>query len=196
MPGSFCRALATPPCRGDAMWGFWLIPALALVAFLASEKTLVHFRHATPASLLCCRQGQRNRNTACTRRHAPAPPARHAAADCPPPPVPCSRTARRVFWYLLSTGVIFVLVKWLQTIDTFGMFWVFASAVRAPRAHPPPALPSITCCHGPASLRPCASRQALLPSTTPLETPCLNPTRRPAPPPARPSGAGGVNRGG
>ena len=42
---------------------------------------------------------------------------------------PCSRTARRLFWYLLACAIGVVLVRWLQSIEGVGMMWVFLSAV-------------------------------------------------------------------
>ncbi|KFM25985.1 hypothetical protein F751_3623 [Auxenochlorella protothecoides] len=42
-----------------------------------------------------------------------------------------SRTARRVFWYLLSCALGLWLVRWLQTLEGMSMLWVFLSAVLA-----------------------------------------------------------------
>ncbi|KAL4858667.1 Pentatricopeptide repeat-containing protein [Chlorella vulgaris] len=42
-----------------------------------------------------------------------------------------SRTARRLFWYLLACAIGVVLVRWLQSIEGLGMMWVFLSAIMA-----------------------------------------------------------------
>ncbi|KAL4427949.1 hypothetical protein ABPG75_002038 [Micractinium tetrahymenae] len=42
-----------------------------------------------------------------------------------------SRTARRLFWYLLACAIGVVLVRWLQSIEGVGMMWVFLSAIMA-----------------------------------------------------------------
>ena len=45
------------------------------------------------------------------------------------PTAACSRTARRLFWYLLACAIGVVLVRWLQSLEGIGMMWVFLSAV-------------------------------------------------------------------
>jgi hypothetical protein len=42
-----------------------------------------------------------------------------------------SRTARRLFWYLLACAIGAVLVRWLQSLEGIGMMWVFLSAIMA-----------------------------------------------------------------
>ncbi|KAI7837292.1 hypothetical protein COHA_008906 [Chlorella ohadii] len=42
-----------------------------------------------------------------------------------------SRTARRLFWYLLACAIGVVLVRWLQSLEGIGMMWVFLSAIMA-----------------------------------------------------------------
>lgn len=47
----------------------------------------------------------------------------------------CSRTARRIFWYLLACAIGAVLVRWLQSLEGIGMMWVFLSAVSGGTCH-------------------------------------------------------------
>jgi len=47
-------------------------------------------------------------------------------------PLLCSRTARRVFWYLLSCAFGLSLVRVLQSLEGFSMVWVVLSAVSHP----------------------------------------------------------------
>ena len=60
--------------------------------------------------------------------------AHHPACCRSLPPPPCSRTARRLFWYLLACAIGVVLVRWMQSIEGIGMMWVFLSAVRSEAA--------------------------------------------------------------
>lgn len=67
------------------------------------------------------------------------------------PTAACSRTARRLFWYLLACAIGVVLVRWLQSLEGIGMMWVFLSAVsrQQPTAVPRHALlPVLPCGRG------------------------------------------------
>lgn len=41
----------------------------------------------------------------------------------------CRRTARRVFWYVLSCAIVLWVVKWLQELEGVGMAWIIVTAV-------------------------------------------------------------------
>ena len=122
-----------------------LVLFLSFVLWIASEKTLLHFRHELrrPAGQAAALALQRTYDKACCQppagpglqlaKGARRPPAAHsyshtARACCH---FPCrSRTARRLFWYLLACAIGAVLVRWLQSLEGVGMMWVFLSAVR------------------------------------------------------------------
>jgi hypothetical protein len=74
----------------------------------------------------------------------PAVRRRPAATGCNNPAAApfaaaCSRTARRLFWYLLACAIGVVVVRWLQSIEGVGMMWVFLSAVSWTDTMPHPA---------------------------------------------------------
>lgn len=96
--------------------------------------------HAAALQVSCTAADDRTRDSEPPRQPPASPPA-------PLPPLPplarsptCrlgrprlpalrSRTARRIFWYLLACAIGAVLVRWLQSLEGVGMMWVFLSAV-------------------------------------------------------------------
>ena len=84
----------------------------------------------------------------------PAPPASGAPAPrrhrnnpaAAPFAAACSRTARRLFWYLLACAIGVVVVRWLQSIEGVGMMWVFLSAVSQTDTRPHKASSTLSAC--------------------------------------------------
>lgn len=134
-----------------------LVLFLSFVLWIASEKTLLHFRQAVQLCtlVLACRLHRYRPATAalglwtlamlpqlialrCSLQQAARRPLAAPITPTRPPRAASphrSRTARRLFWYLLACAIGAVLVRWLQSLEGVGMMWVFLSAVR--RRRPP-----------------------------------------------------------
>ncbi len=126
-----------------------LVLFLSFVLWIASEKTLLHFRQAAGRGWHGCAWPDRLLQSQCLLQLTTAPGSSSGAAvsrglqqlawqanpdnvlidSRPPAPPILSRTARRLFWYLLACAIGVVLVRWLQSLEGIGMMWVFLSAV-------------------------------------------------------------------